>query len=113
MGEFFSGRGLFFFLSTIMVIFTLFRWGILSLAQIDQTSHLFYKFITVVSNIYTALSYVCMVRRFILFFLPPGTLISGRVRTQNIISYLICYSFSRMKVGYPPPQKKKYSLLYT
>ena len=52
--------------------------------ELGKTSHLFYMFITVVSSL---LLYHMNGRRFILFFLPPP-LISGRVRIQNIISYL-------------------------
>ena len=53
------------------------------------TSYLFYKFVTVVS---TVLLYHMYGRRFILFFLPPA-LISGGVRMQNILGYLMCSSY--------------------
>ena len=55
--------------------------------DLDQTSHLFYEFITVVSTI---LLYHMYGRQFILFFLPPA-LISGRVRIQNITLLVILY----------------------
>ena len=49
--------------------------------ELGKTSHMFNKFITVVS---TTLLYRMYDMRFILFFLPPA-LISGRVRIQKII----------------------------
>ena len=52
--------------------------------ELGKTSYLFYKFITVVSTI---LLYHMYGGRVFLFLLPPA-LISGRVRIQNIISYL-------------------------
>ena len=52
--------------------------------ELGKTSHVFYKFVTVVSTIPL---YHMYGRRFVLFFLPPA-LKSGRVRIQNIISYL-------------------------
>ena len=69
--------------------------------ELDLTSYLFYKFITVVSTI--ILLYHMYDTWFILFFLPPA-LISGGVRIQSIISYLIymliLVQHSRRKVGY-------------
>ena len=54
--------------------------------ELGKTSQLFYKFITAVVS--TIMLYHVYGRRFILFFPPPGALIWGRVRIQNIISYL-------------------------
>ena len=85
MGEFLLG-GVLFFVNYNTIIVSV---GICTLGgefELDQTSHLSYKFITVVSTI--ILLYHMYGRRYILFCLPPA-LISGRVRIQNIISYLI------------------------
>ena len=75
--------------------------------ELGETSHLFYKFITVVSTI---LLYHMYGRRFILFFLsPPGALISGRVRIQNIISYLyvaLNTAFENSSQLLLPPQRE-------
>ena len=55
--------------------------------ELDLTSYLYHIFNTVVST--AVLLYHMCGEWFILFFLPPA-LISGGVRIQSIISYLIC-----------------------
>ena len=58
--------------------------------ELDLTSHLFYKCITVVSTV-VLLYHMYGISGLFVFSLPR-TLISGRVRLQNITSYVIYYS---------------------
>ena len=84
--------------------------------ELGKTSHLFYKFITICycSFHYRLLLYHMYGRRFVLFFLPPGALISGRVRIQNLLlviyMLLLIQHNSRTKVSYSRPKKNKNSV---
>ena len=92
-----------------MLVFLLYSGGNF---ELDLTSHLFYKLITVVSSI---LLYHMYGRRFLLFFLPPGFNIGRRstITEYDKLSYmLLLIQHSRMKVGYSPPQKKIYIYMY-